>query len=77
MNSLEKLINLAEKIASEKTDGHITMLKFTTGWKVFLGTPNLDYGEERDKVSKLQSYSTLEVALEQFIINPISIYEAL
>lgn len=71
---LDVLINLAESIANEKTDGHVSMLKFTTGWKVFLGTPNLDIGEEREKIAALKSFSTLENALEDFIANPIEIY---
>ena len=47
MQNIETLIKQAENIAKEKADGHLSMLKFTTGWKIFLGTPNLDIGEER------------------------------
>jgi hypothetical protein len=49
------------------------MLKFTTGWKVFLGTPNLDVGGERDKIGEIKSFSTLEEALINLIINQNSI----
>jgi len=42
MQNIETLIIQAENIAKEKADGHLSILKFTTGWKIFLGTPNLD-----------------------------------
>ena len=58
--SLNTLINLAEKIVNHNTDGHFSILRFTIGWKVFLGTPNLDTCEERDSVQKLESFQTLE-----------------
>jgi len=71
---LEKLIQEAEILAKAKTDGHLSILKFTTGYKVFLGTPNLDIGEERDKVFKMQSFDTLDKALQYLLDTQISIY---
>lgn len=67
--SLDILIGLAEEIAKKETDGHLSMLKFTSGWKVFLGTPDLGIESGRGEVSKLESFSTLEKALEYFIVN--------
>jgi len=37
-------VQLAEEIARERAGGHLTLLRFTTGWKVALGTPDLDSG---------------------------------
>jgi len=74
MELLGQLINEAEKLAKKTSDGHISMLKFTTGWKVFLGTPNLDTGEERESINEMKSFSTLEQALNDFVKNPTSIW---
>jgi len=65
--NLETLIQKAEALAKEKTDGHLSILKFTTGYKVFLGTPNLDIGEERENISNMNSFSTLEEALKSLL----------
>jgi len=73
--NLDILIDLVEKIANKKTDGHLTILKFTKGWKIFLGTPNLDIVEERDNIAKLESFPTLKETLKNFIANPVSIYD--
>lgn len=64
--TLNTLIAKAESIANNKADGHLTILKFTTGWKVFLGTPNLDIGEERERISSMKSFESLELALIDF-----------
>jgi len=69
-----KLIQEAEILAKAKTDGHLSILKFTTGYKAFLGTPNLDIGEEREKILKIKSFDTLEKALEYLLENQTSIY---
>jgi hypothetical protein len=38
------------------------------------GAPNLDIGEEREKISNMKSFKTLEEALRDFSNNPVSIY---
>ena len=70
---LNTLIQIVEELAKNEADGHVSMLKFTTGWKVFFGTPNLDIGEEREQVAKLQAFETLSQALEHLIINKTKI----
>ena len=67
MQNIETLIKQAENIAKEKADGHLSMLKFTTEWKIFLGTPNLDIGEERERISELEAFPTLAEALASFV----------
>jgi len=71
MKSLDlgTLIQTVEEMAKNEADGHVSMLKFTTGWKVFFGSPNLDIGKEREYVANLQSFESLEQALEDLIIN--------
>ena len=61
--NLETLIELAEMLAAEEADGHLTLMRFTTGWKVFLKTPNLDTGSGREEVANIQMHGTLKEAL--------------
>ena len=70
--SLDDLIAVAEGIACKERDGHLTMMRFTSGWKVMFGTPNLDIGG-RDEVRQLVISPTLEAAL----ISAIRVYTAL
>ncbi len=74
MGNIEKLIKQAEALAEHKTDGHLSILKFTTGYKIFLGTPDLDIGEDREKIWNMPSFVTFEEALTNFIAKPDDIY---
>ena len=64
-----KIVELIEKIASEISDGYYTILKFTSGYKAFFGTPDLDNGNEREKIAKLESFVSIEEALLYLIEN--------
>jgi hypothetical protein len=70
--TLEDLFAKAESIANKKFDGHLTLLKFTTGWKAAFYTPNLDTGEGREQVQNLPSFSTKEEALMWLIAEEVS-----
>jgi hypothetical protein len=59
---LDTLMALAERIATRDTDGHLTLLRFTTGWKCMLGTPNLD-GQGRKEVNTLPTFGSIREAL--------------
>ena len=48
--SLEELIEMAENLSLRKTDGHLTLMRFGSGWKVFFGTPLIDGGTGRDQL---------------------------
>jgi hypothetical protein len=65
---LNTLFNLLEEIAEKEADGHITIMKFTTGWKAAFATPDLDAGEGRKQIEKLKKYETLEKAIKDLII---------
>ena len=42
------LLELLAETAKRHADGHVTILRFTTGWKVVFGTPDLSpYGREQ------------------------------
>lgn len=67
--NLDTLLGLAEILANQKADGHITLMRFTTGWKAIIGTPNLDTGEGRAEIANLKSHSSLREALVDLLIN--------
>ena len=75
MNSNDKLAELmtaATTLAKTKADGHLTILKFTGGWKVAFGTPELDVGAGREEVAMLPAFKTLEEALQHLLEEQIS-----
>lgn len=48
--------------ASVWYDGHVTIMKFTTGWKVMYGTPNMS-DEDRKRLADLPGKMGLEQAI--------------
>jgi hypothetical protein len=58
----EKLIRLIEAEADEYFDGHFTIMKFTTGWKVVLDTPDVT-PEYRKWLSYVDASKDLKTAL--------------
>ena len=65
---IKTLLALAELKATKENSGHFTILKFSTHYKIFKGTPNLDGISERDKIWKLPAFSRLEDALIDYIL---------
>jgi hypothetical protein len=59
---LDTLLALAEAQAVHREDGHLTLLRFTTGWKCMFGTPELSLVDNRE-ISGLKTHSTLKGAL--------------
>lgn len=64
---LRTLIILAE-MKARNHDGHLTIMRFTTGWKAMLGTPDLDTSKGREQISTLKGYESLEDALFYLIV---------
>jgi hypothetical protein len=51
-----------ENVANDKYDGHYTIMKFSTGYKVIFGTPDLsDTG--RAQIRQLRTYDNLVTAI--------------
>jgi len=63
------LLDLAENRAIEESDGHLTIMRFTTGWKAMFGTPDLD-GNGRAEVAALPMRESLEEALQSLWCAP-------
>jgi hypothetical protein len=40
----EQLLDMVEDTACEKSDGHFTLMRFTTGWKAMFETPDVVSG---------------------------------
>lgn len=72
--NIDVVMAAVEGASKVMSDGHLTLMRFTTGWKVMFGTPelSLDAGHLEDpteggggygKVSRLTSHRTLREAL--------------
>jgi hypothetical protein len=54
--------------AEREHDGHLTVMRFTTHWKAFYGTPDLDDRERgRMFVAGLPAYPTMEQAIASLL----------
>ncbi len=65
MPLLDRLIRTAESF-----DGHLTIMKFTTNWRVGFGTPRYDCGDP-DDISHMPMGKTFEEAARAALDNPV------
>ena len=63
----KQLFDLAEEIAIAKRDGHLTIMRFTTGWKVMFMTPDMTQ-EGRQEVYEIASVEDLGTAIRNAIV---------
>ena len=66
-NDLQILFEATEAKAGSVGDGHLTIMRFTTGWKCMIGTPNLDDGSGRATVADLPNHVSLVEALKSVL----------
>lgn len=66
---LNILMDLCSDVAIRNFGGHLTIMRFTTGWKAWFGTPSFDPEEMRAGIAGLPSYPALEWALRSLLIN--------
>lgn len=70
------LLGEIEKLAEEKTDGHYTILKFTTCYQGMLGTICVDGGRRgREELKFLPSFSTLPELLRWILEEQVSVFD--
>ncbi len=62
------LLALTEKVAVKKHDGHVTILRFTTGWKSTFCTPDLDSHHGREQVKSIPAHSSLRDSLIDLLL---------
>lgn len=65
--STRTLFDLAEELAVAKRDGHMTIMRFTTGWKVIFRTPDMTQ-EERREVNAVAGAEDLGTAIRNAIV---------
>ncbi|ERS92960.1 hypothetical protein [Staphylococcus simulans] len=65
---------ILEEYANQFYDGHYTIMKFTTNYRVAFGTLySTDYEELRNDISKMAEGKTLELACENCIVNKVEL----
>ena len=65
MERTSQLLSLLTARADTNHDGHLTIMKFTTNWRVGFGTVS-----DRDDIGKLAEGSTFEDAAGKVLANP-------
>ena len=65
----EELLKRLVDIANERFDGHVTIMKFTTNWRVGFGTPCRVEATKADDVEMMEG-RTLEEAATKALANP-------
>ena len=59
-------IEAAERLARERYDGHLTLMRFTNGWKAVFGTPDI-HGAERAEVGALATADSADDACRDLV----------
>lgn len=64
---LPRLLRQAEQVAEEKHNGHLTLMRVSTGWKATFGSLDFDSAEGQKEVQKLRTYKTLYEAVKSLL----------
>jgi hypothetical protein len=67
------LMDAATPIAERDYDGHMTLLRFTTGWKVCFGTAEIPH--DREWLLRQPAFGSLDDALRHLVVNRPSAYD--
>lgn len=65
--TLEQAMRALEDVANTKYDGHYTILKFTTGYKVIFGTLDMN-DEDREYIQKRKGFKSLKDAISYAVM---------
>ncbi len=65
------MIKLIEHQAIEKHDGHLTIMRFTSGWKACLGTVDTS---DRERLWEMPFFDTAEDAMQWAVDNQDWVY---
>ncbi len=60
------LLERVEKIANQGFDGHLTIMKFTNGWKAMFETPSFSI-QGRTEIEPLRRCDTLKDCLDDLL----------
>jgi hypothetical protein len=70
--NLGELMEALAATARLRHHGHVTIMGFTTHWKVAFGTPDLDTGDGREQVWAVRGFPTLrEAVIEALVMDPV------
>ena len=64
---LPRLLRQAERIAQEKYDGQLVLLRVDAGWKAMYGSLDFESEAGRKTVQKLRTFKTLYEALNSLV----------
>ncbi|MDW4457944.1 hypothetical protein QI052_09085 [Staphylococcus saprophyticus] len=68
--------DLLKAYANKYYDGHFTVMKFTTNYRVAFGTIHANnYHELREEIARMAEGKSLESACENCIKNEVSLYD--
>ncbi len=56
------MLRVLEELAKKHSDGHFTIMRFTTNWRVVFSTPT-----DRDDISEMPVGKTVEEAIQKAI----------
>ena len=74
MITLAKALKEFEEIANRDYDGHFSILKFTTGYKAFFGTAQMDFDNRHYReVFELPTFPDMTTAIVEAIDNEYEI----
>jgi len=74
--STEELESIVSALAKRRSDGHYTLLKFTTGYKAVLGTPDV-WLDDRETIWSLPTAVTARQALVDLLSRELNERESL
>ena len=72
---IDTLIEVVEALAKRTADGHLTILRFETGWKAALGTPDGRH-DDQETIGKLPAAATMQAALVDLLRREIESFAA-
>ena len=61
--TVDQLLAVAETIALQRHDGHLSIFRFTTNWKVVFGTPPHLFESVNEVLSRVTAKPTLKTSL--------------
>ncbi len=71
---LERLMQELQDMADKLHDGHYSIFKFTTGYKVAFNTPDLFSGLGMSQIQMLPNFKTLPQAIEFAVMWNVDLY---
>ena len=72
---MKSKMDLLVERANNNYDGHVSILKFTTGWKVIFGTVNLvPFTKEYNNIFSMTCHKKLENAIDECLRNNYNTY---